>query len=96
MKHLILGVFIYINLCFSLSRGQHYNRTSTRTCGDCQLENCPIPRQCLAGNCFGDIQITKLITKNVPYEASYDPNPYYNKFQDTFLIAVGAVKYVPD
>jgi len=48
MRHLILGIFMFIDFV-SLSKGQYYNRSSTRACGDCQPENCPIPRQCLAG-----------------------------------------------
>ena len=52
MKKLVWGVFIYTNLFSSLTNGQNYNRTVSRTCGDCQPENCPIPRQCLAGKFF--------------------------------------------
>ena len=48
MRYFIWGVFMYTNLFSSLTYGQH-NRTDSRVCGGCQPENCPIPRQCLAG-----------------------------------------------
>ena len=58
MKHLLWGVFMYTNLYSSLTNGQHHNRTASRACGDCQPENCPIPRQCLAGKLFSVIPET--------------------------------------
>ena len=48
MRYLIWGVFMYTNLFSSLTYGQD-NSTVSRACGGCQPENCPIPRQCLAG-----------------------------------------------
>lgn len=48
MKHLLWGVLMYTNL-FSLITNAQNNRTAARTCADCKPENCPIPRQCLAG-----------------------------------------------
>ena len=88
MKHLIICIFMYISLFSSLSNGQYYNRSSTRACGDCQPEKCPIPRQCLAGNSLIFI-LKKLLVFTLLFIF-----PQNSKFNNWFWFLI--LGYVPD
>ena len=83
MQHSIPAVFLITILLFSTSRGQD-NLRKSKSCEACKPENCPIPRQCLAGS-------SSFLSLFVMFIAFYHRNSLFE-----YIIWFHISGYVPD